>query len=86
MLWILGCASVQVLPFHPVVRDLDASGWASREPKQFGGEGEGAPGAEGDPPGLGLCQREGQKRPEWLSRFLALPAAAQKLDSSGWTF
>lgn len=27
--------------------DLGASGWAIREPKQFGGEGEGAPGAEG---------------------------------------
>lgn len=27
--------------------DLDASGWAIREAKQFGGEGEGAPGAEG---------------------------------------
>lgn len=32
--------------------DLNASGWAIREAKQFGGEGEGSSRGRGDPPGL----------------------------------
>lgn len=47
--------------------DLDASGWAIREAKQFGGEGEGSSRGRGDPPGLrpshsSSCQHEGQER------------------------
>lgn len=48
MLWVLGYVGIQVLKFHLSMEEVMGDlGWAIRVPKQFGGEGEGAPGAEG---------------------------------------